>query len=324
MIMEYQKEFRGLPVVTFPAHPDSAMPEVRGEVAWRIDCGFDDDDNDSWDDEWLDFEDVWERFLATVDTTQVTALTVGHWSDYLADADYPLTEALAAAAARLPALRALHLGDVDNGSDWSTDISTVHHGDLTPVLQAYPALEELWVSGRSHRDAQPYFEPLRHSTLRKLVLVSGGLSAATIRAVGECEFPLLRYLDIHFGSPTYGGDGTLADIDWLISGEHFQNLTHLGLRDSVFQDEIAAEAAHAPIVAQLKTLDLSLGTLGDEGAAALLAGQPLNHLTKLDLHHHFISTEMQDRLRTAWPGVDVDLSQLKTEYNGRRYVAVAE
>lgn len=33
----------------------------------------------------------------------------------------------------------------------------------------------------------------------------------------------------------------------------------------------------ADLDAMLETLDLSLGTLGDEGAASLLAGQPLTH-----------------------------------------------
>jgi hypothetical protein len=48
------------------------------------------------------------------------------------------------------------------------------------------------------------------------------------------------------------------------------------------------------------------------------------HLAALDLHHHYISEAMQDRLRTAWPGVDVDLSHAQTESRGRRYIAVAE
>jgi hypothetical protein len=82
------------------------------------------------------------------------------------------------------------------------------------------------------------------------------------------------------------------------------------------------------IVARLATLDLSLGTLGDEGAAALLAGQPLNHLERLDLHHHFLSGAMTERLREALPEVELDLTGQcePTTWGGqpRRYIAVSE
>ena len=44
-------------------------------------------------------------------------------------------------------------------------------------------------------------------------------------------------------------------------------------------------------MARLKTLDLSMGVLSDVGAEALLAGQPLTHLRRLDLHHHFLSAK---------------------------------
>lgn len=88
--------------------------------------------------------------------------------------------------------------------------------------------------------------------------------------------------------------------------------------------------ADAPVVDRLESLDLSLGTLGDEGMAALLAGRPLTHLRKLDLHHHFLSNEMIARLRAALPGVDIDLSDVQkadspsTWNPSGRYIAVSE
>jgi hypothetical protein len=56
------------------------------------------------------------------------------------------------------------------------------------------------------------------------------------------------------------------------------------------------------VVPQLRSLDLSFGTLSDAGAGALLAGQPLTHLEMLDLHHHFVSEPVQSQLRAALPG----------------------
>jgi hypothetical protein len=229
---------------------------------------------------------------------------------------------LVEAAPRFPALRALFLGDIVREQ---SDVAYITHPHVTPILAAYPALEEFWVRGSADWDPESrlqnsLIQPVKHDALRVLAFESGGLSGVTMRGVGECELPALEHLEFYFGEVDYGGDATLDDVAWLLSGVRFPGLRHLGLRDS-------------PRVAQLDVLDLSLGTLGDEGAAALLAGQPLTHLKKLDLHHHFLSEPMAERLRDALPGVEVDLSDMQTPhlwYNSdsepdeRRYIAVSE
>lgn len=98
------------------------------------------------------------------------------------------------------------------------------------------------------------------------------------------------------------------------------------------EDAVAAAVASAPVVARLETLDLSMGVLTDEGAAALLGGQPLTHLKKLDLHHHYIGEPLLERLRrTLEPaGVELDLDRGDAEEDQDgdgtvwRYVAVGE
>lgn len=289
-------------------------------AAWRLDYQTDDVGTA------LTFEDVFEHFLATVDTTRVSALVVGAWAEPPHAESHP-ARFLTERPDRLPALRALFLGDIVEGeAEGECDIVYIEHPDLTAVLAAYPRLEELWVRGTPDLSQKParYFEPLRHTGLRRLVLQSGGLHPDAIEAVGECDFPELRHLELYLGHPDWCGWAKPEDLAWLLAGQTFPKLDHLGLRNSLIQDEIAAALAQAPIVSRLQTLDLSLGTLGDEGAAALLAGQPLGHLAKLDLHHHYVSVEMQQRLRAAWPGLDVDLSQPQTDDRGRRFIAVAE
>ena len=310
------KEFAGLPVVGFPPAPGAPLPEVGevAEAAWRIDVF-----NDERPSEPFAIDDVFERFLDTVDTERVTALVVGSWAE-LSQVDGHPARLLTESAQRLPALRALSLGDV------ADEIMYVEHSDLTPMLQAYPGLEELWVRGTPDLSQKPsrYFEPLRHTGLRRLVLPSGGLHPDVIHAISECDFPELRHLELYLGQPAWCGWAKPGDLAWLMAGGTFPKLRHLGLRNALIQDEVAAAVAQAPVVAGLSVLDLSLGALGDVGGQALLRGQPLGHLAALDLHHNYFSEAMQDRLRTAWPGVDVDLSETQTEYNGRRFVAVAE
>jgi hypothetical protein len=90
---------------------------------------------------------------------------------------------------------------------------------------------------------------------------------------------------------------------------------------------VAAALAAAPIVARLEVLDLSMGMLTDAGATALLTGQPLTHLRKLDLHHHFLSEPVMQRLRDELTeaGVEVDLSEAgDPEDEDERYIAVSE
>jgi hypothetical protein len=109
-------------------------------------------------------------------------------------------------------------------------------------------------------------------------------------------------------------------------------LRHLALRNSEMQDAVAAAVAAAPVVARLEVLDLSMGVLTDEGAGALLGGQPLTHLKKLDLHHHYLSEPFVERIRqTLEPaGVEVDLDRGDADEDTGddgtvwRYVAVGE
>ncbi|MBB0232566.1 hypothetical protein [Streptomyces calidiresistens] len=82
----------------------------------------------------------------------------------------------------------------------------------------------------------------------------------------------------------------------------------------------------APVVAQLEELDLSLGLLTDTGGRALLEGQPLTHLKRLNLHHHFLTEPVRAALRAALEpfGVDLDLSEPQDPEDEWRYVSIGE
>jgi len=318
-------EFAGLPVAAYPTDPAAPLPDPGGPCAWHLAAFFGDQD---WD-EMADLDEVFQNFLERVDTSRVEALIVGAWDESAYEGS-PV-DLVVAAAARFPNLRALFWGDILREQ---SDVAYIQHPPLTRLLEAFPNLTELWVRGRSEDSLVPLVEPTKHERLNTLVFESGGLPAATIRAIGECDFPELTHLEFYFGMPHYGGDATPEDVAWLLAGDRFPKLRRLGLRDSILQDDLAAAVAHAPVVAQLEVLDLSLGTLGDEGAAALLAGQPLHHLRKLDLHHHYVSDKVVERLQAAWPGVEVDTSEQDDGRTWRqafgsppredRYIAVSE
>ncbi|CAM5278479.1 MULTISPECIES: STM4015 family protein [Streptomyces] len=317
-IGDHLHELYRLPARAFPGPgtPAGPLPEP-DSVAWRISADVYDSD-ESW-------TAAFTRFCETVDTTRVRALIVGAWEEAYESDPSDVIESLLAARDRLPALRALFLGDMVMEE---CEISWINQTDVAPLLAGFPALEEFGVRGGSGLG----FTAVQHSALRRLVVETGGLPASVVRGIGGSELPSLEHLDLWLGTPDYGGDSEAADLEPILSGARLPRLRHLALRNSEVQDAVAAAVAAAPVVARLEVLDLSMGVLTDEGAGALLSGRPLTHLKKLDLHHHYLSAAFEERVRQALEpaGVEVDLdrddAEEETEDDGTvwRYVSVGE
>ncbi|MCZ4119081.1 STM4015 family protein [Streptomyces sp. H39-S7] len=315
--VEHLQELHGLPAFDFPGPDSKDELPAPDAVAWRLTADPYDDDSDE------EFGDVWDRFLDTVDPSRVRAIIIGQWGEAYEDDSTGIVEDLVDAKDRLTALEAVFIGDLEQEQ---AEISWIEQSDVTPVLAAYPELREFGARGGTGLQ----FPAVRHEHLRTLTFEAGGLPAEVVRGVAASELPALEYLELWLGVEEYSGTATVADLAPILAGGRFPALRHLGLRNSEIQDEIAAAIAAAPVVARLTSLDLSLGVLTDEGATALLEGQPLTHLQWLDLHHHFVSDPIAQRLQdTLVPaGVEVDLSEPGRSWNNdgvvHRFTAVAE
>ncbi|MFJ3640565.1 STM4015 family protein [Streptomyces sp. NPDC090108] len=319
--VDHLQELYGLRAFTFPG-PDAkgdTLPEA-DEVAWRITGDVYGDSDDQWDA-------AFARFCETVDTTRVRAIVVGAWEEAYDTSCSGVVEALLAARDRFPALRALFLGDMHFEE---CEISWIHQTEVAGLLEGFPDLEELGVRGGEGLG----FSAPRHDKLRKLVVQTGGLPVAVVRGIGACELPALVHLDLWLGTSWYGADSEVSDLEPILSGTRLPSLRHLALRNSEIQDEIAAAVASAPVVARLESLDLSMGTLSDDGAVALLTGQPLTHLKSLDLHHHYIGEPVQERIRQTLHAAGVELNldpedakddeDVDEDGTVQRYVSVGE
>ncbi|MEV5972343.1 STM4015 family protein [Streptomyces sp. NPDC051921] len=311
------QEFHGLPVFEFPAPGAAAELPDAAAVAWRLSAPtYADPEDEQW-------QPLFERFLATVDTARVRAVVVGGWDEPYETSSAGIVTALMGANDRLTGLEAVFLGDM---TFEDCEISWIVQSDVTPLLAAYPGLHTLAVRGATGLE----FPPVRHEGLRRLVLQTGGLPGRLVRNVAACPLPALEYLELWLGRDEYGNDSTPDDLEPILAGIRLPALRHLGLRNSDHQDDVAAAVANAPVVRRLAELDLSMGVLTDKGVEALLAGQPLTHLKRLDLSHHYLSEETGDRVVKALAphGVDVDVSdrQVPDEYDGTlyRYTAVGE
>ncbi|MGW2180507.1 STM4015 family protein [Streptomyces sp. NPDC001732] len=313
--VDHLHEFFGLPVVQFQHTAEEAPVQAADAAAWRISIEPYEDDT-TW-------EEAFQAFLRAVDPAGVRALIIGQWGEsYEETSSYPI-DLVIAAADRFTSLQAVFVGDLIMEE---SEISWIEQSDVTALLNTFPELVELGVRGGS----ELVFPPSKHERLRALTIETGGLPVGVVRGILDSELPALERLDLWLGVSAYGGDADVADLAPLLSGTRFPRLTHLGLRNSELQNEIASAVASAPVVAQLRVLDLSNGTLGDEGAAALLEGQPLTHLERLDLHHHFMTAAMESRVTGALEphGVQVDVSERNEPWGNRgvegRYTSVAE
>ncbi|MEU9187327.1 STM4015 family protein [Streptomyces sp. NPDC048484] len=319
--MHHVEQFYGLPAFTFSPYMTPADLPDPGSVAWRLQCG----ELPREADYWARVGAYWERFTETVELEKVRALIFGQpWYD--ADGGLP-DDALLGLRSRLTGLEALFLGDLENEEAM---ISSIWLGTVAPVLEAYPGLRELVLRGGEGLE----FPATGHEGLRVLRVESGGLPPEAAAQIAASDLPSLRSLELWLGDDDYGGGTTIEDLAPLLTGESKPALRHLALRNSPIQDELAAALAAAPIVPRLTSLSLAMGMLTDEGALALLQGQPLTHLRELDLSHHFLSHAMMLRIWTELEpkGVRVNLTARQKDDGGNpqwgeehgRYIAVGE
>lgn len=312
--VQHVQELNGLPTHDFPPPGGQAALPAADSVAWRLSVEPYGDDPEA-------FDDHWRRFTETVDLAAVRALVVGIWGEAYEKKSDVVIDLIVAAKDRFSALEALFIGDQEQEEN---EISWIEQSDVTPLLRAFPRLRVLGIRGGTDL----VFPAVRHTALRELRIETGGLPREVVRGIGASELPGLERLELWLGDPNYGGDTEVVDLAALLDGRALPALRHLGLQNSPIQDDIAAAVAGAPVVAGLDSLSLSMGVLTDTGAEALLSGQPLGHLERLDVHHHFLSDAMMQRLTDALPGVQVDVSNREQpdEYGGEvwRYVAVAE
>lgn len=193
----------------------------------------------------------------------------------------------------LPALRELLVRDFDVLERSS---SFVGIGDLSPVLRASPNLQTLHVRGAAIR----FGKPLRHATLEQLCIEGDALARSTFATLVAAELPALRSLELWLGTRWIGSATTRELLDRLGRGQGLPRLERLGLRSSVVSDDIATALPGWPVLARLREVDLSMGTLGDRGGQVILDHvDRFMHLRRLDLDHNQLSAELAAALERA-------------------------
>ncbi|MEW4452988.1 STM4015 family protein [Bremerella sp. JC817] len=276
-------EFFGLPVVDFEKQDDWKGPSK----AYRVSV-----DYDTATDE---MGKRYELLSSQADSDKLTAIIVGAWmGDDSSNDSSTVIQHLVALAPKLPALKAIFVGDITYEEN---EMSWIEQSDLAPLLAAYPGLELLQARGGNSLS----ISQTTHENLKSLIIETGGMPRSVLRDISRCSFPNLEHLELWLGTGEYGWDGGVEDLQPILTGKLFPKLSYLGLRNSDAIDEIAPVLPNAPLISQLRVLDLSLGSLSDVGARPLLALASAGNLKKLDLSHHYIAPEVLEELKAALP-----------------------
>ena len=187
----------------------------------------------------------------------------------------------------LPNLQSLYLNDIESEE---CELSWIVEGDLTPVWKHFPNLIEFTVRGYPGEMGK-----ISMPMLKRFTVECSGMNKKNLQQIFAADMPNLTHLELWLGTSEYGGETEVGDLEPLLSGKLFPNLKYLGLRNCDYADALAQAVANAPILDRIETLDMSLGTMGDEGGIALYNSDKVRSTQHLDLHHHFMSDWMVGR-----------------------------
>lgn len=198
-------------------------------------------------------------------------------------------------------------------------ISWHHTGKLGKLWQGVPNLRVLEIESGDF-DVGAMDAP----ALERAVFITGGLAKGCAKNLAAAKIPNIRHLEIYFGTERYGGNTTIKEVRPLLARTDLPRLEYLGLKNSEFANDLARALPGAKILKNLKTLDLSLGTMTDEGAQALAAAKDsLKHLECLDLTRNYLTKAGIAAVKGLCKKVITDKQQTPSVYGDETYYYVA-
>lgn len=176
-----------------------------------------------------------------------------------------------------PSVTELIVADVPHAQRDEHQITWIDLGDMSQAYAAMQQLDRLYVRGSYLRMGRVELPRLKHfihfsSTFDEL---------ANLRSA---NWPQLETLSIAFGGDEYNPNPVTMDDVMSFVREVPAKVTHLGLRNLSFTDELIAPLAGTATLKRLNELDLSFGVLLERGAELLHRhAAAFAHLKKLDV-----------------------------------------
>lgn len=270
--------------------------------------------------EWEDFEDgdkdaktMIDEILADPELSDLEELVIGCWGESWDNGAQPIVDGIVECSYKFSQIKSLFIGDMDYEE---CEVSWIEQADYGKLWAALPNLEKLTIKGSTNLS----LGDVQHENLKSLEIICGGLPKEVIAGIGEAKLPALESLKLYIGVEDYGFDGNIEDIANMLMSSDFPNLKTLGIKDSEIQDDVAKVVTKSKYMSQIEVLDLSLGTLTDEGGQVLLDTLPdYENIKEVNLEYHYMSEDMMAKLKALSADVDVSEKQEDDEYDGEIY-----
>lgn len=204
-------------------------------------------------------------------------------------------------------LKALFLADESNDHGerrWEYKRYKIQMDETSVLLEAYPKLEVLRLQGKGCLD---FSHPIKHNCLKTLIIETKELEYQTLEKIIMFNLPQLEYLELWLGRDyDYKGKryrDEKNDLDLLtdllmplLFEDSFPKLKYFGFCGCEWADDFVAFFKNSPILERLRILNLTRGSLSDEGAEILLNTPAINQLHTLDVSMNILSPEMANKL----------------------------
>lgn len=256
---------------------------------------------EDYEEDGKSIETMADEILNDNDLINLKEIVVGCWGECYEDSPDKLLEMIVENKEKFAHIESLFIGDMNYEE---CEVSWIIQGNYKNIWSALPNLKKLTIKGSS----ELVLGNIEHDKLESLEIICGGLPQECLNKIAEAKLPNLKHLNLYLGVDDYGFSGSIEDIEKVINNKSFSNLKYLGLCDSEIQDEVVKLVINNDIIKQLEILDFSNGTLSDEGGKVILDNkEKLNHLKELDLHFHYMSDEVMNKIEKL--PIKVDMSE---------------
>lgn len=247
-----------------------------------------------------------EAYIAEHGSYELPALTIGNWTDSYEQSPVDIIDYLVQNKVKFPNLKKIFLGDIESEE---CEISWIIHTDAGPLVNEFK-LEEFIIKGATGLG----LEIAISDTLKKLTIISGGMSVGLLEDIIAAKLPNLEHLELYLGVDEYGFDGNISTLEPFMKRSNFPKVKYLGLKNSEIADEICEKILASDMLQGLEVLDLSLGTLSDTGAKLILENMDkLSQLKILDLTYNYVSDELLEEIDVKGKALNIEVLSSKED-----------
>lgn len=252
-----------------------------------------------------DPKELVEKILSDKRLPELKYITIGYWGGECDASCQCFIDMFVDNKEKFNHIESIFIGDMDYEEN---EVSWIVQGNYEKLFAALPALKTLKIKGSQGLS----LGKIDHDKLTHLEIICGGLPSSVLHEIAQANLPNLETLVLYLGVQDYGFDGSIKDIDPILTKKLFPKLKHLGIVNSELQDDITKLVIESDILQQLEVLELSNGVLTDIGGQILLEQEnKISHLKKLDLTYNFLSSEMIKKLKKI--PIEVDASDRQEE-----------